>query len=272
MISTTKTPWLVPVSTNPRARIRLFCIPYAGGQAAVFTPWVCGLSEEIEAFAIQLPGRSSRIRERPHTNLLQLVNAIHQGIECYLDRPYALFGHSMGAQIAFQLGRCLRRTEGPEPLHLFVSGAAAPDYPRIEPIMYDMADAELVERLRQMNGTPREILDNREMLQIVLPVLRADFQVLDTYRYQQDKPFDFPISAYGGLQDTLVPVDALQSWKAHTCSEFSLNMFPGDHFFLTKKREDLLRTLHEQLTNTAISKGVHIRGRRTHELKKWEET
>jgi medium-chain acyl-[acyl-carrier-protein] hydrolase len=121
--------------------------------------------------------------------------------------------------------------------------------------MYDMAEADLVERLRQMNGTPREILDNPEMLRIVLPMIRADFQVLDTYRYQPDKPFDFPISAFGGSQDTFVPVGALQSWKAHTCNEFSLHMFPGDHFFLTARRKDLLRTLRERLTNTAISEG-----------------
>src|SRR5437763_15337105 len=169
-----RTPWLVSRKPNPRARVRLFCFPYAGGGDSVFRAWQKGLSEAIEVCPVQLPGRGARISEPPFTELSPLVRAAAQALAPHLDKPFAFFGHSMGALICFELARHLRKDGGPQPVHLFVSGRCGPQTPR-EPFAGDLPDSEFQEMLRRYNGTPEEVLENRELMELLLPAVRADF-------------------------------------------------------------------------------------------------
>jgi medium-chain acyl-[acyl-carrier-protein] hydrolase len=165
-----------------------------------------------------------------------------------LATPFAFFGHSMGAMISFELARRLRREHDREPIHLFVSGRRAPQLPITEPPTYNLPEPQLIEDLRRLNGTPRAVLENPELLQLVLPLLRTDFEVCQTYTYTPQAPLSCPITVFGGLQDTEAPRESLAAWREQTTSSFTLRMFPGDHFFLHTTQHDMLRIIYEQLS------------------------
>ncbi|HKG20773.1 MAG TPA: alpha/beta fold hydrolase, partial [Blastocatellia bacterium] len=175
--------WIACARPNPRARLRLFCFPYAGGSSASYRPWADRIPRSVELCAVQLPGRGSRLSEPPFDRLVPLVQAIKPIILQLLDKPFALFGHSMGARIAFELARLLRREENLEPAHLFISGCRAPQLPVEDRAVYGLPDPEFIDELRRLNGTPKEVLENRELMQLMIPLLRADFAVCGTYTY-----------------------------------------------------------------------------------------
>jgi medium-chain acyl-[acyl-carrier-protein] hydrolase len=170
----------------------------------------------------------------------------------YLDLPYAFFGHSMGALISFELARQLRRHHQVTPTHIFVSGRQAPQLPDTTPAIHHLPAPEFVARLRRLNGTPDEVLHNAELMGLILPTLRADFAVCETYVYTPDAPFDCSISAFGGLQDDDVDRDALAAWQAQTRRSFTLRLFPGNHFFLLNSRALLLQALYQDLTQLLL--------------------
>lgn len=172
----------------------------------------------------------------PFTQLEPLVQAITEVILPYLDKPFALFGHSMGAVVSFELARLLRRQYKREPLHLFVSGRRAPQIPPLEPCMHTLPEPAFLDKLRHLNGTPKAVLENTELMQLLLATLRADFAVIETYIYAAEPPLDCPITVFGGLQDDEVGLDDLQAWRQHTNACFSLQLFPGDHFFAFSAR------------------------------------
>lgn len=213
--------------------------------------WRNRLPSEIESYAVQFPGRGARSGECAYRNLLRLAQEIVEELGRYFDVPFALFGHSMGAHIAFEIARILRQRRLPQPLHLFVSAAAAPHWPRLEPIMFDSTDTELIAHLKSMKGTPPEIFENDEMLQVLLPVIRADFEMIDTYTFAQGSPLDIPISAYGGRDDQVVPEKSLLAWAEHTTKIFAGSLFDGGHFFIRSAPERVLLTLSDQLISTA---------------------
>lgn len=226
-------PWVVCPRPNPNAKLRLFCFPYAGGDASIFQSWPASLPASVEVCALRLPGRSTRLAEPPFTALEPLVETVAEAISPHLlGKPFAFFGHSMGAILGFELVHLFHERLGLTPAHLFVSGHAAPHIPRSEPPTYDLPEPEFVAKIRQLNGTPGEVLDNRELLQIVLPTLRADFAVCETYVYRHRRPLPCPISTYGGLGDESVSRSDLQAWRLHTRGGLTVRMFPGDHFFI----------------------------------------
>ena len=241
---------------NPRARLRLFCFPYAGGGAEIYRLWPQNLPSEVEVCVAQLPGRGTRLREQPFTSLDALVEAATEAIAPWLDKPFALFGHSMGAMISFELARRLRDQDGPQPAHLFVSGRRAPQLPNNEPITYNLPEAELGQILLRLNGTPKEVLEHPELMELMLPLLRADFSVVETYVYRPDVPLDCPLTAFGGLRDSEVSREQVEAWREQTTSEFALRMLPGGHFFLNDAQSQTLllsaiaRELHQLLRNT----------------------
>jgi medium-chain acyl-[acyl-carrier-protein] hydrolase len=239
--------WFARPKPRPGARVRLFCFPYAGGNSSLYRHWPDGLPDFVEVLTAQLPGRISRLREPAFFDLLRMIESIVGDFEGYLDKPFAFFGHSMGALISFELARRLRRECGREPLHLFPSGCTAPQLPRRPPDIHDLPEPEFLEELRQLNGTPREVLEHPELMGLVLPLLRADFSVAETYKYYDAPPLACPITAFGGLQDPETTREELEGWRAQTSSDFSLHRLPGDHFFLTSAQPYILRVIAQEL-------------------------
>jgi len=241
--------WFNVSRRHPHARARLFCFPYAGGGASIYRNWSRLLPPEIEVCAAHLPGRDRRIKESPFTDLSEMVSVIAETIVPYLDLPMAFFGHSMGAMISFELARKLRETQNMRPAHLFVSGRRAPQLPIEEPITYNLPEPQLMKELRRLNGTPTEVLEHPELMQLMLPLLRADFSVVETYSYRPGAPLDCPVTVFGGLQDAEVSRQDLEAWGELTNAAFSLRMLAGDHFFLNtpSTQELLLRSIAQQL-------------------------
>jgi surfactin synthase thioesterase subunit len=243
----TSNAWLLLPEPNPQARLRLFCFPYAGGTAQVFRGWPAKLPRTVETLAVQPPGRGARMKEAPFTSMTALVEAAAEALLPQLDRPFAFFGHSLGARVGFELSRLLRRQGGPHPLALFISGANAPQLPPTEEPIHELPDDELIEALRDLKGTPAEVLDNAELMQFMLPLLRADFKVNESYAYGDEPPLDCPIMAFGGSEDDQVSRERLEAWREQTSALFTLRMLPGDHFFLHSSQELLLRELSQRL-------------------------
>ncbi len=239
--------WLAYREPNPRARLRLFCFPYAGGGASVYRGWAASLPGDVEVCPVQLPGRESRLRETPFTHWQPLVEALAEVLPPYFEMPFAFFGHSMGALLSFELARLLRRRGGALPVHLFVSGRRAPQLPAREEPIHELPEAQFIEKLRELNGTPEEVLQHGELMRLLLPILRADFGVNETHQFHDEEPFDFGISAFGGLGDEDVNREDLELWKTHTRGRFRLRMLPGDHFFLHGARDLIAEAMSRDL-------------------------
>ena len=235
-----KTPWLANSKPNGRASVRLFCFPYAGGGDSIFNSWQQKLPDTIEVCPVQLPGRNSRIAEAPYTRMDQLVRDAGEALAPYLDKPFALFGHSMGALIAFAFARHLRREQMAQPIHLFVSGRPSPQT-MTSPVDLKQFDSELPELLQSRRDTPKELME------LMLPVFRADLALCHTYVYTSEPPFGFPLTAFGGLDDPGVPRHLIEGWREHTTARFVLRMLPGDHFFVDTCRLPLLEAISREL-------------------------
>ncbi len=246
--------WISCPRPNAAARVRLFCFPYSGAAANVFYPWSDVLPATWEVCPVQLPGHGTRLNEPLEKRLALQVEAAAAGLAPYLDKPYAFFGHSMGALLAFELTRHLRQASAPLPLHLFVSGHQAPQLPDRNPPLHGLPHDEFVARLRELNGTPEEVLKHTELLQLLVPILRADFEVCETYVYPSEPPLSVPISAYSGLGDDYVNRAELDAWREQTTGTFSVRMFPGDHFYINTARPYLLQALARELEQTLATR------------------
>jgi medium-chain acyl-[acyl-carrier-protein] hydrolase len=232
---------------NPQALLRLFCFPYAGGGASVFRAWPNDLPPTIEVCAIQYPGRENRMSEPLLSSSEPLVEALITDIQPYLDRPYAFFGHSLGALVAFELARQIDQARQPPLIHLFVSAHAAPQIVNTDPPIHQLPQAEFIRKIADLNGTPDEILSHTELMELLYPILRADFTMNETYAYRAGSPLDCSISALGGLRDSLVSRAQLEAWGEQTHGSFAVRMFPGHHFFLSEVRPLLLRIIAQDL-------------------------
>lgn len=239
--------WFCAAEKRQQVNLRLFCFPFGGGGASFYRTWSKGLPPEVEVCAVQLPGRESRLREEPFTELLPLVTTLSEIMGTCIDIPFAFFGHSMGSLIGFELTRQLRREGKRGPVHLFVSGRRAPQIKNNDPPKHDLPKEEFIEAIRSYNGTPELILREPELLELFLPILRADFSVLETYRYTEEHPVECAITAFGGLEDRKAKYEDLRAWKDQTCDGFRVKVFPGDHFYLKDAREELLEEIAKDL-------------------------
>lgn len=226
-------------SRRRNARLRLFCFPYAGASAWLFRSWV-SLMEGIEICSIQLPGHGTRLSERPFHNIEELVPATGDALLKWLDKPFAFFGHSMGALIAFELARFLQSSDR-FPKHLIVSGCRAPQVPFPQRSTYMLPDREFLEELRRLKGTPTDILNEQSLMSIMLPTLRADFSICQTYRYRAGVPLRCPIAAFAGEDDAETSGHLLDSWCAQSMAGCSIARFSGDHFYLLREQASVLR-------------------------------
>ena len=228
----TTNPWITNLKSNSSASLRLFCFPYAGGNSYIFRPWLDRIPKTIEICPIELPGRGFQIKSAPYRQIEPLVKAIATAILPYLNKPFAFFGHSMGGLVSFELARFIRRQYNLEPVHLFISGRRAPQTKDAKPPIHGLPQAEFIQELRQLNGTPEAVLNNNELMELLVPTLRADFAVLENYNYTPEAPLSCPISVFGGLQDREVELEQLEAWREQTYSLFSLKMLTGNHFFI----------------------------------------
>ncbi len=233
---------------NASARLRLFCFPYAGVGASLFGTWWNDLPPDVEVCAVQLPGRENRWREAPIPRLAGVVEAVARDLRPHLDLPFAVFGHSVGALIGFEVVRQLRRQGHPRPVRMVVSGRRAPQLPGRYPPIHQLPDPAFVREVRRRyDGIPEEVLRHDDLMELMLPALRADFAIHETYVHVEEPPLECPISAFGGLQDPEASQEDLAAWGQHTRSGFTLRMFRGDHFFVKSTRAPLLRALAEDL-------------------------
>lgn len=247
MRTETTTKWLAHWRPNSQAKIRLFCFPYAGGSAAIFRTWADSLPGFIEVCPVELPGRGARLREEPVPGFSRLIQLAASGLQAFINLPYAFFGHSLGALIAFELARYYRKQGMPGPVHFFASGHTAPDFPEVHPPIHQLPDAEFLAELRSLNGTPDAVIANQELMELLLPLLRADFALNETYVCDAEAPLDLPFSVYGGLRDRDVTRTSLEAWQKHTRSTFTLQMFNGDHFFIQQNQHTLLEMVAREL-------------------------
>lgn len=245
-------PALVRYQANPAARARLFCFPYAGGGASVFRQWAAFFPREIEVCGIQLPGRETRLNEQAHLRMEPLLEELSAALPPLLDRPFAFFGHSMGALVAFALAQRLRRDHGLLPLQLYLAAYRAPHLPTPHIKIYHLP-TEVFKVVLRADGIAEAILQNDELMQVMLPTLRADLELCDTYEHAETAPIACPLAIFGGTEDVRVRVEDLNVWSRHTSAECSVTMLPGSHFFLHSAQDQLVRLIAEHLSERATA-------------------
>jgi surfactin synthase thioesterase subunit len=242
------TPWLPKWRPKAGVELRLFCFPYAGGTAFIYRNWQALLPPSIEVCPVELPGRGVRIGEPAQTRLESLVAAMAPALAPYMDCPFAFFGHSMGGLLSFELARELRRSHRSGPVHIFISACPSPHRRRsLQRITYNLPEPEFVEELRRLGGTPPEVLEHPELAQLMLPLLRADFEVCQTYKYTPESPLDCPLTIFGGLQDGELSRSELEEWREYTTSTCVVRMLAGEHFFINTAQHLLLPQLDGEL-------------------------
>jgi medium-chain acyl-[acyl-carrier-protein] hydrolase len=229
-------PWL-PFGAGPDDQLRLLCLPHAGTGASTYRAWGAGLPPEIAVCPVQLPGRESRHQEEPFTAVLPLVRSLAEDVDKVFDLPYAVLGHSLGALVAFELVREVQRRGRPAPLHLFVAGRQAPHLPASQPDLRDLPLPELAGALRELGGTPAEVLASPGLLEAFAPLLRADFTINETYQYHHGSPLPVPVTAFAAAADPRAGRDEVAGWRDHTSRSFQLVPLPGGHFAVLQQAQ-----------------------------------
>lgn len=235
--------WMVSRKPSPYAEFRLFCFPYAGASAATYNRWFSLAPRQLHVCGVELPGRGIRINEPPFLSLPPLIRNLADLLEPMLQGPFAFFGHSMGGLIAFELARALRDRGAPQPRHLFISATAAPGTPHNRRSLDTASDSEVLDELRDLGGTPPELLADRELMSMAVRTLRADYALLGSYKFRPAAPLEVPLTVFGGRSDRIAPPATLRGWQAHTTAGYRLKLFPGDHFFLHSVADEILTTV-----------------------------
>lgn len=233
--------WFLTRDPRPAATARLYCLPYAGGGASAFAAWGAALGAAVEVCAVALPGRERRIAEPAGIDPAAIAEAV-AGHTARDGLPFAFYGHSLGARLAFEVARELRRAGEPQPVRLFVGAARPPDAPRGDSWfdgLSEAGDAELVERLRAGGGVPAGVLADPELLDLLLPVFRADFGWLDGYVYRPEPPLDLPVTAFAGTADPAVGPALMAGWSGHGTGQFTLRSVAGGHFFVHDRLSEI---------------------------------
>jgi medium-chain acyl-[acyl-carrier-protein] hydrolase len=247
------TPWLQFRPAAGNQRLRLFCLPHAGGGATTYHSWTAELPAFVQLCPVLLPGRETRLSEALYTQIDPLLGALDRELRPWLDIPYAVFGHSMGALLAFAWVRILQREGASMPVWLFLSGRRAPDTPGDTNLLHALPDGEFVKELtRRYNGIPQEVSENEALMEVFLPILRADIAVVESYRFQEDEPLDCPITVFSGIDDASVSWDKLLAWKRHTSQRFAMQVLPGGHFY---PQRPLLQTISATLAELRSQSG-----------------
>lgn len=244
---TKTTPWIVR-RPGPQRRLRLYCFAYAGGSAAAFESWQAAFDPAIEVCAIQLPGRGARFNEVPLTDMASVVTAVAEAILAQDRQPFALFGHSLGALLAFELTRYLKQRYLPMPVHLFVSACAAPQYRSVPRNLHLLPDDDFIAELRDYDGTPPQVLAHEELMRLVLPTVRADFLLAETYRYRASLRLNTPMTVFAGRQDARVSDEQVSGWQKEVSPGIEVQWCEGGHFFIHQGRDAVTARINAVLT------------------------
>ncbi|MDI5967120.1 thioesterase II family protein [Streptantibioticus silvisoli] len=235
---------------DPVGGVRLYCLPHAGGAASSFRPWI-GRLGAVAVRPLQPPGRETRQGDAPYPDMGALVGELAGVVLTDTrDGPYAVYGHSLGALVGFELIHEIRRLGGPAPAHFVVSGCSAPQWDKGESMWEEagLTDERIIELLRTLGGTPEAFLSNPTVLRMILPALRADLAVKDGYRYVPRPPLDVPITALAGTEDLRADVESITAWREQTVSRFRTHLLDGGHFAVLEQQETTLRHLRDVLS------------------------
>jgi surfactin synthase thioesterase subunit len=239
--------WFVVPRRNPNASLRLFCLPYAGGNASTYTSWSKDLPADVELVAVQPPGRADRIFEPAHTSMHGLIAGLYPAMQALVGKPYVLLGHSLGSRVAFELARELRRRGHRLPAHFIASGSPAPQLPMHSKVIHELPREEFIAELRKFNGTPETVLQHDELMELSLPSLRADFKLSETYSPTDEPSLDSTLSIFSGSNDKDIDESDLIAWRMHFMRGGEITFFPEDHFFIDKLREPVLARVTDLL-------------------------
>lgn len=241
-----KSPWL-PFGVGD-GDLRLFVFPNAGGAASMYRRWRGALGPRVDVCPVLLPGRESRMRETPFRRMEDLVPALVDGLGEAMDRPFALAGHSMGTAVAFELARRLAGTGRPTPRLLVLAGRRAPHLPSSKDPIHGAGDDAFRDHLRELGGTPPEVLEHPELMALLMPMLRADFELIETHSVDPEaSKLDIPFAVYGGTDDEEASPEELEAWQALTRGEVRSTILPGGHFFLHDDHDRFMRVLRRDL-------------------------
>ncbi|WDZ86556.1 thioesterase II family protein [Micromonospora cathayae] len=242
--------WLRTFQPAPAAPVRLVCLPHAGGSASFFVPVARALAPAVEVVAVQYPGRQDRRSEPGIESLVGLADTIATELRALGDRPLALFGHSMGATVGFEVARLLEEAGSP-PVRLFASGRRAPAQPATG-TEFRLDDESILADLRQLSGTDSRVLGDDELLRLAIPTIRADYAATAGYRFTGRLALSCPITVLTGDDDPKLRVDEADDWAQHTTAGYDLHVYPGGHFYLVEQQAAVLALIAERLASAAV--------------------
>jgi len=249
--------WIVRPNPNNNAKLRLFCFPYAGSSAVVTYKFlVDNLPEFIDVCPVELPGRGARMMETLIDNLDVVIDEATEAIQDFIDIPFIFFGHSMGALISYELTHSLIQKYSAKPSKLYMSAHKAPFLERSGPIMHKLEANKFTDELVKMDGISKEIMQHKELMELVLPIIRNDYLVCETYKYKQKELLDIPITVFGGSYDKDITENDLLAWSKITSADFNHFMIQGDHFFILKQKDYFLK-LFSRILTTDLSKIIN---------------
>ena len=239
--------WWLQAKRRRSPTVRLFCFPFSGGSAASYANWHTLLPDFVEVYPAELPGRAQRFLEPGIRCFDEAVSALIPVMLPLTTLPFALFGHSMGAFLAFELARVLETSYQRRPIKLFVSGSPSPTVLRKIARRSVLTDIELIRELKRLGGTPKEVLSNSELLSLILPVIRSDFELTETYHYVPRAGLSCPVRAFAGWSDPEAAPDEVDRWRDITPASFDINLFMGEHFFLQRWAQQIASIISTDL-------------------------
>ncbi|MDC0710140.1 alpha/beta fold hydrolase [Stigmatella sp. ncwal1] len=237
--------WFPYVKARADARLRLVCFPFAGGTASSMQRWAEQIPG-VEVLAAQYPGRETRFGETPFRDVRTMAAALGPVVRSLADRPFAFFGYSMGTLVAVEVTRWLLREGAPLPVGLLVAAGTPPGRRKVRPL-YALPEKEFIEALERYGGTPPQVLAHKDLMEMLAPMLRADFEIVDTYKVIDESPLPLPLSAFAGDADPHAMPDVMEGWKDLTSKDFSFQVFPGEHFFIHSAAEALREAIERSL-------------------------
>lgn len=237
-------PLIYTPKPRPQARVRLLCFSYAGGSSGTYIPWLKNLPEEVELAVVQLPGRGVRMADSPYDNMDTLVKDVFIALSKLPTKPCVFFGHSMGARVAYELTLMLVRHRYTLPLHVIASASSAPCVPRKKKPIYALPDDEFIAEVAGLNGSSEEVLADREIMELLMPTLRADFKIVETYLNKSQYIIPTTVSVFSGKDDDLENHE-IEPWLSLFSSNTGIHWVDGDHFFVDKNRDGTLTMLNK---------------------------